>query len=246
MKVDPGNMLVCLPYWDGDWDQMRETATLISDLLPEKQENCDLLFVSRFDAHGPDAKTVMHCMEKFATVQHHRCRRRGIGFPMGCNEMAFEIFHQVSYHHARLFPKARCILVVESDCVMLCRDWSKQLFTAWRKAEAADKLICGNLIPGCVGEGKHHVNAVSMFHWDIVSKIPQLIGSPGQQGWDFYHGCRTAPVAVDTPLIFMDYQKKTISSKELFSPKKRGQVPVLYHGVKDDSAVKAVRKKFSI
>ncbi|MCK9587825.1 MAG: hypothetical protein M0Q93_00515 [Terrimicrobiaceae bacterium] len=242
---DRGSLLVCLPFWDGDWEQARKVALLLSDLLPEKQKDCELMFVSRFDAKQADTTVVMHCMEKFANVYSRKSRRRGVGFPMGCNELAFDIFDHVSYSHS-LFPQVRCILIVESDCVMLTRTWSQELFTAWKFAELDGKSICGNLIPGNATGGPWHVNAVSMYSWDIVKKIPQLIGAPGTAGWDYYHGPHTTPYAVDTPLIYMDYKRSSISATELFKVRKKRQVPVLYHGVKDDSAIQAVRKKFSI
>jgi hypothetical protein len=53
-------------------------------------------------------------------------------------------------------------------------------------------------------------------------------------------------VGHDTPLIHLDYRRKSITPEELFSPKKEKKVPVLYHGVKDDSAIMAVREKFGI
>lgn len=239
-------MLVCLPYWDGDWPMMREVALLLSDLLLDSQPHVELMFAARFDAKVPDTKIIQHCEQKFAKVHVFRCHRKGVGFPMGCNEMAFSIFDHVHYHHEHQFPLVDCMLFVESDCVMLSRTWNTQLFEEWKKASALNKSVCGAFIQGNYHGGEAHVNAVAMYSWDVIKQIPALIGASGNEGWDWWHGTNVIPKAMDTPLIYLDYRRDTISVDDLFAPRKQGKVPVLYHGVKDKSAIEAVRKQFSL
>jgi len=242
--MNDSELLVCLPYWDGDWPRMREVALLLADLLPEKSTRTKLLFVLRHDvSKAPDSRLHERCADKFAEVRYYRNKRRGVGWPMGCNEMAFGIFDHVYCRHS-LFPKVDSLLIVESDCVMLRRTWDRDLHQAWHETQKAGKLICGTKIPTGFQECKFHINAVALYSWDIIQKLPQLIGSPGTVGWDYFHGKITCPVAVNTPLIKMDYNRDTISEQELFS--KKNKSVVLYHGVKDDSAVKAVRSQLKV
>lgn len=248
-KVNPDSggdsLLVCLAYWPGDWAMAREVARLLSDLLPSKQSNVEFLFQGRFDCESPDPDIVRHCEEKFARVHVRRSRRKGVGFPMGCNELAFDLFDFMFCNRDR-FPRIGGVLLIEADCVMLSRTWNHEFVDEWHRAQAAGKLVCGSFIPGNFNSGAFHINATAIYRWDIIKHVPALYGSPGTEGWDWYHGTRLHPVGYDTPLIHLDYRKKTISSEELFSPKKNKKVPVLYHGVKDDSAIRAVREKFKI
>jgi hypothetical protein len=248
-KFDSGrnesSLLVCLTYWQGDWAMAREVAKLLSDLLPEKQSNVEFLFQRRFDCEAPDMEILQHCEEKFEKVHVRRSRRIGIDFPMGCNEIVFDLF-DFMFCNRHKFPKVESFLVVEADCVMLSRTWNYELIEEWHCAQDEGKFLCGSFIPGNFNGGKFHINATAIYRWDILKHVPALIGSPGTEGWDWYHGIRLHPVGYDTPLIYLDYRRASISPEELFSPKKNRKIPVLYHGVKDSSAIMAVRERFKV
>ena len=239
------SLMVCLAYWEGDWAMAREVARLLSDLLPSRQSNVEFLFQRRFDFESPDADIVRHCEEKFARVHVRRARRRGIGFPMGCNELAFDMFDFMLCEHDS-FPHIDAALLIEADCVMTSRAWNHELIDEWRRAQAAGKFVCGAFIPGNSDGGPFHINATAIYRWDILRHVPELVGSPGTVGWDWYHGTRLHPVGHYTPLIHLDYRRKSITPEELFYPVKNKKVPVLYHGVKDDSAIRAVRERFKV
>lgn len=242
---DKSSLLVCLAYWQGDWAMAREVARLLSDLLPSRQQNVEFLFQRRFDCEKPDTGIVHHCEEKFARVHVRRSRRRGVGFPMGCNELAFDLF-DFMFCNRQDFLRVDGVLLIEADCVMLSRAWNHELISEWRRARAAGKLVCGSFIPKNFNGGPFHINASAIYRWDILKHVPALVGSPGTVGWDWYHGVRLHPVGYDTPLIHLDYRRRSIAPGELFSPRKEKKVPVLYHGVKDDSAIRAVRERFGI
>jgi hypothetical protein len=239
------SLMVCLAYWEGDWAMAREVARLLSDLLPSGQSNVEFLFQRRFDCEKPDAGIVRHCEEKFARVHVRRSRRKGVGFPMGCNELAFDLF-DFMFCNRHDFPHVDGVLLIEADCVMLSRTWNHEFIDEWRRAQTAGKLVCGTFIPTNSNGGKFHINATAIYRWDILKHVPALVGGPGTVGWDWYHGTRLHPVGHDTPLIHLDYRRKSITPEELFSPIENKKVPVLYHGVKDDSAIRAVRERFGI
>lgn len=239
-------ILVVIPYWDGDRLRAEATALLAADLLEQKSEIASLAFVHRMDAKQPRASVVDKAMMKFKRVIVKRCERAGSGFPFGCNEMAYFILGWPA-KDPRLFEEVDAMLVLESDCVITRRAWDVEVLREWERTEAAGKIVCANLIHNGHGGYPRHVNAASMFGKEIAALAAgPLRGGPAHIGWDFFHGRHLDPVAYDSPIFFLDYRRESIQPSELFAPRKKGLTPLIYHGVKDTSAIQAVRDRYKI
>lgn len=237
-------ILCCLGYWDGDRTAAQDLALLLAQLLTKKSEIVSLVIVPRFDATPFDPSLIKLLEEKFQQVITWKCYRTGTGFPAGCNEIAYGILSWAS-SFARISPESEAVFILEADVVLTRKDWDRILEDEWEITKVAGKKICGNVLPfGFNFQG--HVNAVALYDVKIAQQITALRGGPLDLGWDWFHGQRTVPVARNTPLNFLDYQKPTITMEQLYSAKKEGLIPLIYHGVKDGSARKAVREKFGI
>ena len=239
-------ILVVIPYWDGDRVQAETTALLAGDLLEKRSESVSLCFLHRMDSQQPRPKVVDKAMEKFDKVLVRRCGRSGSGFPHGCNEMAYFILAWPA-HDPKLFKDFDATLILESDCVFTRKNWDTELVEEWVRCVAAGKTICGNIIHNGFGGYPRHVNAASLFGKEIsILAAGPLRGGPADIGWDYYHGRNLDPIAYDSPIFFLDYRKATITPRELFAPRKMGLSPLVYHGVKDSSAVQAVRDRYHV
>jgi hypothetical protein len=62
--------------------------------------------------------------------------------------------------------------------------------------------------------------------------------------YDIAQADKMIPITFDTPDIFLDFNRPTITEADLYSPRKNGVVPAIFHGVKDGSASQIVRSKF--
>jgi len=226
--------------------QMERVADLAGDLLERRAAQADLLFAGRYDADHPSRQIYSHLCEKFAHVSYWRCSRDGDGFPEGCNNLAYGIFQYLIDQRRvnSMYADISAVLILEADCVLLRRTWLQDLITEWEGARACNKLIAGKVIPaGTFSPGSAaHVNAVSLYDVEILRHLTCLVGGPRDIGWDYYHGRATVPVTHDSPLFKLDYQRPTITGQELFAD----PGVVVYHGVKDDSAIHAVRKRFGL
>jgi hypothetical protein len=235
-------ILVTLPYWEGDKAMMEKTVNLACDLQEEFVENIELMFVPRFDSSDPSTAIRVKASQKFGKVHLWKCTRVGVGFPHGCNELAYGILNHVPMEK-HLNPKAYvgidAMLIFEADCVFLKKNWGTYLHEEWAAARAAKKLIAGPVIPSCPPHTQEHVNAVALWSWDVTKHLKPLLGGPPLTGWDNYHGPITVPVTHPSKLFVLDYRKDTITPEELFKNKDA----LVYHGVKDDSAIRAVREK---
>lgn len=239
-------LLICLPYWNGDRIQMERVADLAADLLEKTTAEADLLFVGRYDADHPSPEIVRHVREKFRRVSYWRCTRDGEGFPEGCNNLAYGLF-QYLLDERRVngnLLDIDAMLMLEADCVLTRPSWLKDLIIEWEGAKACGKYVAGAVQPaGRWNPGSTvHVNAAALYHPELLLYHKCLVGGPREIGWDYYHGRQMVPVTHDSALFKLDYQKKTITPEELFSD----QRIVVYHGVKDDSAIRAVRKRWGI
>lgn len=245
MIKKPDNILVVLPYWDGDKDRMRELSLLLADLLPERT-SFGLLFYYRNDSSPMSDNLVRILGDKFANVTQAKCHRVGIGFPMGPNEMYFGLFDTVSRDKG-MQAGYGAMLVIESDCVLTRRAWDKEVSALWEKAKEEDKLVSGALIPHGYAGFKDHINAAALYAIDIRDRIPELIGCSGDLGWDWVLGRQLVPVARPTDEFFLDYKKPTIDAEQLFTPRTMaGNFPLMYHGVKDDSAIRILRETYKL
>jgi hypothetical protein len=231
-------LLICFPFWEGDKANVEQVAQLACDLLEQPTDQAEVLFVARFDADFPSLHIQQEAAKKFAKMHLWRCTRKGVGFPAGCNEIALGIFE-----HVQTMEGIDAILILEGDCVITRRSWVKELCDEWKRIASAGKLVSGTLQQSGKwgGDIEEHINASALWDSDMLCYLPCLKSCPPHRGWDHHHGPKIIPYAVDSPLFKLDYKRNTIGSEELFS-----SGALIYHGVKDDSALKAVREKYQL
>lgn len=234
-------LLVCLPFYTGDGNQMEKTARVACDLLEELTNQAEIMFVPRFDTDAPSMEIQNLAASKFFKVHVWRCPTKYAGFPAGCNAMAYGLLNHVSGQRClnEGFFDIDAILILESDCVITRRDWVRELCGEWQEAINQNKLVAGAL-QHRNGDIQEHINAVALYDPDVACVLPCLRGGPSHLGWDHYHGPSVVPYALDSKLFKLDYRRPTITPDQLFSDDR----VLIYHGVKDDSALNAVRSRY--
>jgi hypothetical protein len=222
---------------------MEKVVGLAGALLDQRTEQADLLFVGRYDAPHPSTEVFRRAREKFREVSYWRSTRDSDGFPNGCNGVAYGIFQFVIDQRRvnGVYGDVNALLMLESDCVILRRNWVTELVTEWEGAVACGKLVAGEVQPaGKFSQNSWaHVNAVALYDIEILRHLTCLVGGPREIGWDYFHGKAIVPVTHNSSLFKLDYQRATITEAELY----RDSRVLIYHGVKDDSALQAVYRR---
>lgn len=114
-------ILIALQFWDGDRALAMELADFLADLEPVKQQQADFMFAPRFDCRA-DASVVSRVSRKF-NVYAQVSRRRGVGWPNGCNELWFSVMEWVqSMSLAKKIPSYKAIFTCEADGAPIPRD----------------------------------------------------------------------------------------------------------------------------
>lgn len=234
-------LLIVLQYFDGDKEAMEDLALLIADLERVRNNQADILIFRRHDAGEFSIGVIEKLRDKFNKVHYERSRRRDAkGYPFGPNQMWSDLvtmMGQMRQWHQNYYA----FLPLESDCVPTRPGWIGELVEEFRIAKAKNFAAVGHIHSNPI----EHLNGVAIYDshlWDIVPGN-KLNGSDPQVAYDIYHRANLLPIAYNTPLIMMEYQRPTITADELFKPWKNGFEPAMFHGVKDGSARAAVRAK---
>jgi len=187
-KAKPTNkILLCLPFWEGDKVLAMGLAHLIADIEPGHCALADFLFVSRFDTehHLPSVRMVSR---KFNT-HTHTSKRRGTGWPLGCNDLFFGAMEFV-YHRMQSgrIPNYKAIFVMGADGAPLHRDWVAHLHHHWDMANRTKKIyVAGALANGPDDRG--HVNGdAAMLSGDLAFMkwlVLDVGGVKAAAGWDW-------------------------------------------------------------
>src|SRR6476660_5410226 len=129
-KPPSNKILVVISFWQGDQNMAMRLARLMADLSPGRNDLIDILFCARFDCPH-DLAAEKYVARKF-NVFTMISRRRGTGWPHGCNELFFGMLEWV-YHkkEAGHIPNYKAIFVVESDCAPLASNWIQLLHKGW-------------------------------------------------------------------------------------------------------------------
>lgn len=232
-------ILLALQFWNGDKVEAMKRARLIADLSFKHSDKADFLFFSRFDTtHDPE--TIKHVSRKFDT--HYAVnRRRGIGWPSGCNDLFFGMVDWVySQKEAGRVPDYKAILAFEADSCPLHSNWINQLSESWDKAKSK--------IHGPLLENGPHVNGNCLVSAEMkflkwLSRTKGGCSPIG--GWDYLMYGDFKPWGIsDAPCMKSWWRVPTMDSatyEGLLS-----QNVCFLHGVKDDSLVRLVRKKYVI
>lgn len=233
------DLVIAMQYWQGDQAKIGELACMMADFEKNFREDVDILFSGRWDTNPMPQAVIDKVSQKFTVYESiDASGRRGTGWPAGCNEL----WH-ASMDWAYYTKLHEGVLTFEGDVVPTAPDWLDRILAAWR-SRPEGCLCVGNIID--CREIAKHVNGVSIFHRDICVKL-NMRTTPGNEGWDYFHRHKIVPVSVDTPEIYMDYAKPTITETELFTPRKGlSKAPAIFHGVKDRTAIDIVKNYWKL
>lgn len=242
INVHRKKLLIVIQYYENDRESAEELGTLIADLERVRNTIADILVFRRADAKEYSRGTLDKLRDKFDKVFFETSRRRDArGYPFGPNQMWSDLvtlMGQVPQWRDNYYA----FLPLESDCTPLRPGWIGELAEEFRLAQAKGYAAVGHIHANPV----QHLNGVAVYDsnlWKIVGGN-KLNGSDPQIAYDIFHRDSILPIAYDTPLIMMEYQRPTITAEDLFQPWKIGFEPAMFHGVKDGSARAAVRSKY--
>lgn len=236
-------LLLALQYWERDRGQAMRLAQLIADLEPRHNPDVDFLFTSRFDCEH-DMKAIERISAKFKVHTYINRNRRGVGWPSGCNDLWFGTMDRIySLVEARQMPEYEAILTFEADCSPLSPYWHQALMISWRNAQKAKVVkMHGAMVP----YPRPHINGNALFAGDVpfLHEVSRKIGGcDPTQGWDFAKTLEFSRLGwSDCPLIKSYWQCATMPSEQIDQLITSGVT--LLHGVKDDSVLEYVRKRF--
>lgn len=236
--MDTRKILIALQFWEADKAMAMKVAQLIADLEPRLSEKADFLFMSRFDC-GHDMDIIKYVSAKFNThVQVNR--RRGAEWPFGCNELWFGTMDWVySMREANLIPDYKAILTMEADSCPMTQHWITELSNQWDKA---GKKIVGPLVPAPA----EHINGNALFSGDLrfLKWISREVGGCSPHGgWDFILAGEFKRQGWANCPAMRSWWRMLTLPRQTFDGLIREGV-VFLHGVKDDSVISHVRKKF--
>ncbi len=235
-------ILLILQFWKGDMAQAMKLARFIADMQNGKSESADFLFLSRFDC-PIDMDVVNYVSRKF-NVFTYTSRRRGTGWPHGCNELWFsgmDWFESMLAHNK--VPKYKAAFTFEADGVPLSPTWIQQMSVAWDE-QAAKKptFVFGAelMAPGRHINGNMLVSGnLAFLHWLVKKKG----GVTSRGGWDYVLAADFRKWgAYNFPQLKSYWASATFSRESFENELDRGTLYV--HGVKDDSLLDMARKKF--
>lgn len=241
-SVDP-KFLIALQFWEGDKAQAMELAKFLADLEPRHCDLADFMFAARFDCK-PDQSVVDHVSRKFNT-RTFISRRRGTGWPNGCNELWFSVMEWVnSMRDAKKIPQYKAVFTIDADSCPIQRDWVQKLSILWDKANTQGPVsIAGALVdPGPHINGNALISCNPRFlHW-IARKVNGV--APGA-GWDYVlaREFRQQGWANLTQVKSM-WHTPTISPAQYEDMLRNDWIWI--HGVKDNSLIALGRKKYGV
>jgi hypothetical protein len=248
MTLAAPRFLIALQFWQGDREPAMRLARLLADLEPHKSETVDFLFSARFDCTH-DHSTVDYVSRKF-NVHKWVNRRRGVGWPHGCNELWLGTIEWVwRMMEARRIPHYKAILNFEADCAPLKPGWADILAGLWDKENTARQGKLSEMGHICENgpDGQGHINGNCIVTGDqrlLRQIVRQVDGNNAALGWDFAQAPFFRSLGwADTPAI-----RSLYNSHENFTQERvnelRNEGAVFIHGVKNYSLQDTIRKEF--
>lgn len=230
---------VCMGYWIEDRELAFEVIEQAGNLLGEKSSIVGLTYVYRFDSMPPAPEILERDSKYFASVKSVPTHFKYTGWPAGCNDVAYTVLGQI-------LPKApkdvECALILESDCVITRQGWDVELLEEWELTKKEKKSVCGCVLDWSYDRQKH-VNASALWGRLTHKTLTGVEnGEPaGDIAWDYYYGSTVMLLARHSDKFKLDWKRPTITSEELFA-----DPALIFHGVKDRSALDAVNEKFKL
>ena len=236
-------LLLAFQYWSGDRDQLSKLLRLVTDLEPRMSETADIMFSARFDcAH--DEETIKYVARRFRVHTHINRNRRGVGWPSGCNDLAFGTLDYVySLSAARRLPQYKAIALLEADGCPLRAGWIETLSQEWDKAKV--KVFGPMQNSGPKDSGHRHINGnclisadQAFLHWFTRKQG----GCSPSGGWDYL----LAPMFkrlgwADCKQMVSWWNTPTVAPEQVEDLINKGVV--YFHGAKDDVVPPAASEK---
>ena len=236
-------LLIALQYWDGDRDRALKLARFLADLEPVKSTLADFLVVARFDSSLDDT-TTKQLARKF-NVYTFKSRRRGTGWPDGCNELWFSTMEWAqSMIAAKKVPAYKAIFTCEADGCPIQRNWIEWMSLEWDRVNRAKPIV----IAGALVDPGPHINGNALITGapGFLNWIARRVGGvrPGC-GWDY---CLAQDFRrwgwADIPGMKSIYNTPTFSAEAYADMIKNNWIWV--HGVKDTSLIQLGRERFKV
>lgn len=236
-------ILLAIQFWNGDKQQAMRLCRFITDLEPTMCDHADFLFVSRFDT-PQDADTVDYVSSKFR-VFTHKSRRRGVGWPIGCNELwAGTTSHIYQSIGGKKMPAYKAVLTFESDCVPMQHGWIQRLSSQWDEEKRANNGALAAMGAWLRWPGPH-LNGNMMISGDPhhLSWLSDAVSSVGGRGgWDYIIYPQLERRGIAQVSTIRSYWGSKTMTREWFEREVQSDA-VFIHGVKDDSLLSMSRKR---
>ncbi len=252
--IDNYKMILCLPYAPHEVKQARELVRLWVDLEPSFNTDVALALVSRFDIQPSHiGQDIIDLAKTKFNVLLHKCKRKGIGWPEGCNQLevgAYEWF--VESNRGNLYDSPY-ILFAEADTVPLRPTWLDEIV---KEAYDAKAIILGAYF--VKEDGCAHINGNCVIHRDFWKQCREIWTISNWIGWDVAIGKCALKIGTPSRLIWQDYRLGLPDNPwrgcdHLFSvkrfPTKTNPLygidlyPAMVHGVKCMDGISCVRKR---
>lgn len=228
-------ILICIPFWEGDNGQAIELCRIISGLQATHAANlAHVMLVCRQD-WKIDPNMVKIISTKFNTFTFHSNSPLK-GWPSGSNGMFSSTMIKICTSYKN---KYECVYWMEPDAIPICPNWYWDLVLEWRRRHPSVNVVgCRH---DCDGDGKgDHITGCAIYHPDIARILPEITRSD-RMAWDYQHREKIVRMGGNTRLIQNRYHQNNLPSGVIQEPG-----VVIIHGVKDNSVVHAVKRKFKI
>src|SRR5260221_6916564 len=223
------NLLLCLQMSPIDALAAVDLAELIADIEDGQPCQCKPAWLVSYRkdttvtrVHGVESQLCNY----FGDVWVAQAREHGNGWPAGPNALWRSTMSDVY----RLFEQGKIqapgVLTFEADCVPMRVDWIDRLDEAYGKRV---KPVLGNV-------HGDHINGNAIFPVTLAKDWPEMMQSPREIAWDYFHKDFLMENGEDTPFITQLYKRKQLTKPEWVGTKKSGERPALLHGIKDGTA----------
>ncbi len=206
-----GRFVIIIQAWEGDYKQGEKLANEILGM----------------DFPDPNVDLILRSSEK------------GLKYPTGPNKLAWDLMNEAA-NGATWAQYAKCILLIEPDCVPVAPDWIDQLSEEWDRAAGQGKLIMG----AWTGDDMQHLNGNLIFSPKLASVI-DLGPTPPRRPWDVAFAPAFRPHWCKTGLIKNLYRSTNVTDEQIETPECGTKPPVLIHGCRDDSVWNYAKRKLT-
>lgn len=220
----------------------QDLMRLIADIEPVRRSDVEFALAWRRDTNPFAVRELASIAKsKFEVVHALKGQRRGVGHPLGCNDLWQESMDAVLRMTKSGSTKADGVLTFEPDCIPLRPDWINVLKHEWGVAKTHDRLVAGHAHSKPSDEPPTHINGNAIFAADILAKHRTLGDSNGKNGWDTHSGKLLLSIGYDTFAIYQKYRINQVSRPEVEAFRKHLKIPALFHGIKSPDGIKHVR-----